>query len=137
MSDASSSAATGPPRLPFVLSVGVTGHRAEALPADSLPALQDRIRDLLTLIGDSARALWDSERHNFAESAPVLRFVTPIADGADQVAAEVALELGWKLQAVLPFARDHYRSTLANDEARERFDALLARAERVLELPGE
>ena len=127
----------GPPRLPFVLSVGVTGHRAEALPADGLATLRERIRGLLSLIGDAARELWSEERATFAEGGPVLRFVTPIADGADQIAAEVALELGWELQAVLPFARDYYRSTLASDEARERFDALLARANRVLELPGE
>jgi hypothetical protein len=127
----------GPPRLPFVLSVGVTGHRAEALPADGLATLRERIGAVLTLMGETARSLYESERDTFADSAPVLRFVTPIADGADQIAAEVALELGWELQAVLPFARDYYRSTLANDEARERFDALLQQAERVLELPGQ
>ena len=132
-----SDAAQGPPRLPFVLSVGVTGHRAEALPADGLATLRERIGGILGLIGQTARSLWEMERQTFAETAPVLRFVTPIADGADQIAAEVALELGWELQAVLPFAREYYRSTLANDEARERFDSLLERAARVLELPGE
>ena len=132
-----SDAASGPPRLPFVLSVGVTGHRAEALPADGLATLRERIGAILGLITDAAQSLFESERATFADGPPVLRFVTPIADGADQIAAEVALEQGWELQAVLPFARDYYRSTLANDEARERFDALLGRASRVLELPGE
>jgi hypothetical protein len=63
--------------------------------------------------------------------------VSPIADGADQIAAELALELGWELQAVLPFAREQYRASLANDPARERFDTLLGRATCVLELPGD
>ena len=131
------SGTSGPPRLPFVLSVGVTGHRAEALPADGLATLRERIGAILELITDAARALFESERATFADSPPVLRFVTPIADGADQIAAEVALEQGWELQAVLPFARDYYRSTLANDDGRERLDSLLGRASRVLELPGE
>ena len=45
------------------------------------------------------------ERECFAPGPLQLRFVSPIADGADQIAAEVALELGWELQAVLPFDR--------------------------------
>jgi hypothetical protein len=65
-----------------------------------------------------------------------MRFVSPIADGADQIAAEVALDLGWELQAVLPFGRAEYRASLANSGARERFDKLLERATCTLELPG-
>ena len=53
------------------------------------------------------------------------------------MAAEAALDLGWELQAVLPFDRTTYRATLANDAARERFDALLARTTCLLELPGD
>ena len=34
-----------------------------------------------------------------------MRFVSPIADGADQIAAEIALDLGWELQAIVPFER--------------------------------
>ena len=127
----------GPPRPPFVISVGVTGHRIDALPPDALPKLRARIRDLLTLISDAGRALQEREHDTFADSEPVFRFITPIADGTDQIATEIAQELGWEAQAVLPFAREHYRTTLSNDLARERFDALLERADRVLELPGE
>ena len=68
---------------------------------------------------------------------PRRRFVSPVADGADQIAAELALELGWELQAVLPFTRGKYRASLANDAARERFDALIGRAACLLELPGD
>src|SRR4051794_15745569 len=127
----------GPPRLPFVLSVGVTGHRADVLPEGSLPALNSRIRDILLLIAEAGFALLEREQGCFSTDPPRMRFVSPIADGADQIAAEVALELGWELQAVLPFDRAAYRAGLANDEARERLDALLARATCVLELPGD
>ena len=94
-----------PPRLPFVLCVGVTGHRADVLGPDALAALAPRLRALLTLIADSGEALLAQERACFADAPLRRRFVSPIADGADQVAAEVALELGWELQVVLPFAR--------------------------------
>jgi hypothetical protein len=127
----------GPPRLPFVLSVGVTGHRADVLPPGSLDALRSRIGAVLTLIAQAGAALAEHETGCFAPAPPMLRFVSPIADGADQIAAEVALELGWDLQAVLPFGRDRYRSSLANSKARDAFDLLLDRASQTLELPGD
>ncbi|HET7032309.1 MAG TPA: hypothetical protein VFJ48_04230, partial [Casimicrobiaceae bacterium] len=127
----------GPPPVPFVLCVGVTGHRADVLPEGSIPVLRDRVRDVLQRIEQSGRALHKAERDCFAPSEPKLRFVSPIADGADQIAAEVALELGWELQAILPFERTAYRASLANHGARERFDALIERAACLLELPGD
>jgi hypothetical protein len=127
----------GPPPVPFVLAVGVTGHRADVLPQDSVPILRERIRDVLVRIEQSGRGLLDAERGCFAPGEPRLRFVSPIADGADQIAAEVALDLGWELEAILPFERADYRSSLANHGARERFDSLLERAGCLLELPGD
>ena len=114
----------------------MTGHRADSLPADSLAALSSRIRDVLLLLAQTGKALFDTERDCFAEDPPRLRLVSPIADGADQIAAEVALELGWELQVVLPFERSEYRASLADDGARDRFDALMERATCLLELPG-
>lgn len=130
-------AGRSPPPVPFVLSIGVTGHRAEVLPEGSVPVLRERIRDALRQIEESGRELLAAERDCFAGLEPKLRFVSPIADGADQIAAEAALDLGWELQAILPFERGHYRASLANDEARMAFDALIGRATALLELPGD
>jgi len=99
--------------------------------------LRERIREALVLLEESGRALLEKERDCFAPGPPRLRLVSPIADGADQIAAGEALELGWELQAIIPFARDYYRSSLANDAGRERFDELLGRASCLLELPGD
>ncbi len=127
----------GPPAIPFVLSVGVTGHRAEVLAEGDVDRLRERVRETLLLLADSGQALLERERDCFAPGPPTLRFVSPIADGADQIAAELAVELGWELQAILPFSREVYRASLANDAARERFDALAAHACCLLELPGD
>jgi hypothetical protein len=127
----------GPPAIPFVLAVGITGHRAEVLAEGDVDRLRERIRETLILIEESGRSLLDSERDCFASRTARLRFVSPIADGADQIAATIALELGWELQAIIPFSRDQYRASLANHNARERFDALLERSVCVLELPGD
>ena len=127
----------GPPPVPFVLAVGITGHRADVLPARSIPILKSRIRDVLERIEQSGRDLRLAEQDCFGPAPSVMRFVSPIADGADQIAAEIALDLGWELQAIVPFERGKYRNTLANHGARERYDDLLERAVCVLELPGD
>ena len=127
---------TGPPRLPFVLSVGVTGHRVDGLPEGSLDALRSRIRDVLNLIEDAGAELLDMERDCFAADPTRLRFVSPLADGADQIAAEAALELGWELQAVLPFEREEYRATRQRG-ARRAFRPAARPRDLRLELPGD
>lgn len=99
--------------------------------------LRQRIRDVLVQIEQSGKELLDAHHDCFADSRPRLQFVSPVADGADQIAAEAALELGWELQAILPFDRATYRASLANDRAREQMDSLISRATCLLELPGE
>jgi hypothetical protein len=126
-----------PPPVPFVLCVGITGHRADALAEGDEGRLRERLRQALMLIEEAARALAERERDCFGSAPARLRFVSPLADGADQIAAELALELGWELQGIVPFARELYRSSLANDDARERFDRLLQRSKCMLELPGD
>ena len=136
MPDGGLEAERGPPQIPFVLSVGVTGHRAEVLEEGDVERLRDCVRETLMKLGSAAHALLKRERGHFAPNPPQLHFVSPIADGADQIAAELALELGWELQAVLPLSREVYRASLANEGARQRFDALCGKASCVLELPG-
>jgi hypothetical protein len=131
------SSPSGPPRLPFVLSVGVTGHRSDALPDAGEGELRDRVYNALKLILDGALRARDECPGAFSDAPPQLLFVSPIADGADQIAAEAALELGFALSAVLPFARDDYRRDMTTDESRGRYDALLAKSHCVLELPGD
>ena len=123
--------------MPFALCVGITGHRAGALDEAAAASLPSRISEILAALGSEALALHQRERAAFSKAEPALRFVSAIADGSDQIAAEAALSHGWELQAILPFRRADYRDSLATPEARESFDALLARSSRVLELPGD
>ena len=126
-----------PPALPFVLAVGVTGHRKDALPPSSLLTLRERLAVVLQALKDQADAVYSANRQFFSADPPKLIFVSPLADGADQIAAEIALRLGFELHAMLPFDRDRYRTDMSDEEGRVKFDALLPRASCVLELPGE
>ena len=127
-----------PPRVPFVLSVGVTGHRSEALGANGgdVGALRERVMVALRLVTQAALETHAAASAWFLPDKPRLYFVSALADGADQMAAECALELGYELHAIFPFEGNAYRAGLAGSSL-ERFDALLAKAHCVLELPGD
>jgi len=127
----------GPPPLPFALTVGVTGHRLEAIPATQRAGLAARIAQALKQIETEALALYRREQALFAPDPPVFTLVSPLAEGADQMAAEAALALGWQLQAVLPFDRQTYVADFNDDDSRARYDRLVGSARCILELPGD
>lgn len=121
------------PSVAFCLSVGVTGHRA-LNGADA--ALAGTIATILADLRDAAVALHAAEPLAFAAAALPPRLVCPLAEGADQLAAGLALDLGFgfELHAVLPFDRDDFASDFAGPAAVARFRDLLGRATRVFEL---
>ena len=126
---------SAPPRIPFALAIGVTGHRLESFAPDALAATELRIGEVLDLLVREARALAVRDAALFGEGPPAITLVSPLADGADQVAAKLALARGHRLQAILPFDRDIYRADFDASGAEE-FDQSLARAACTLELPG-
>ena len=135
--EVSTATVAGPPRLPMVLRIGVTGHRVDTLSAESIASLPARIGSALKMITDGALAIHARDPSQFSNDPPRFEFVSPLADGADQVAAEAALALGYGLHAVLPFKAADYRGDLIGEEAQARFDSLLGQAESCLELPGD
>jgi hypothetical protein len=76
------------------------------------------------------------EQELFAPAPPSFTLVSPLAEGADQMAAEAALARGWQVQAILPFDRATYLADFNDQDSRGRFDRLFAAASCTLELPG-
>jgi hypothetical protein len=68
--------------------------------------------------------------------APELVLISALAAGADQMVASAALGQKWRLESVLPFARDDYANDFSGAELTE-FRALLERSSSVLELDGK
>ena len=126
-----------PPPIPFALTVGVTGHRLDAIPSEARGPLEARIAEALSLLEEQARLLGARDAALFTDAPPVFTLVSPLADGTDQMAAEAALARGWGLQAVLPFDRFTYFRDFPDAPQRDKFEALLDKAECVLELPGD
>ncbi|MGB5165459.1 MAG: hypothetical protein WBN61_09400 [Woeseiaceae bacterium] len=102
------------------LVVAVTGHR-DLLAAEA-GGIRDKVRALLLQLTDKY-----PERR--------LRVMSPLAEGADQLVAEVALELGIELSVVLPLPRHLYIQDFDAPEPRARFASLCERAIDVFELP--
>lgn len=108
-------------RLPLVIAV--TGHRD--LVDDELTPLRKAVRDFLTDLRDR----YPDRR---------LQLLTPLAEGADQLAADVALELALDVIAVLPMKIQSYRVDFQTESSLRGFESRLAQVSEVLELaPAE
>ena len=125
-----------PPRPPFALAVGITGHRVGAVPRDAIEAASDRVDMVLAELARAAARVRAEHEECFAPAPTRLTLVSPLASGADQLAATLALDRGYCLQALLPFPRGVYVADFAHGAERHSFDALMTRAQCTLELPG-
>ncbi len=125
----------GPPRPRLALRVGITGHRAEQLDDMAEIAAMDIARALAVLQGAVLR-LGEAEKELFADEPPLLRCISALASGSDQLAARAALELGYRLSAPLPFVRSDYFQDFTNADEEAAFDYLIARCDAVFELDG-
>ena len=125
-----------PPLLPFVLAVGITGHRQGALPVEDIDQLEKQLTSLFSELKAGAAAVHSANAEFFDGTPARLILHSSLADGTDQIAAAIALEMGFEVHAILPFDAERYRSDMIDDQARERLADLLHKATGVLELPG-
>ena len=83
-----------PPRPRLTLNVGITGHRANVLPPELAEPVSACLDVVLAQLRLAVANLHASEAELFSSEDPVLRLHTPLASGADQLAAESAHQLG-------------------------------------------
>lgn len=99
----------------MALRIGITGHRPHKLAPALLPSIAVHLRRVMRSIA--------------TRSYPAVpTCVVSLAEGADTLAAETALELGWSLVAPLPFPADAYARDFSGP-ALDTFHELLARAQ--------
>lgn len=103
--------------LPLV--VAVTGHRD--LVEAEIPAIREQIVRLFQDLKDEY-------------PATSLTILSPLAEGADTLVAEVALQLGLELIVPLPKSREEYLSDFNSEQSRQKFEQLCAAASYVVEL---
>jgi hypothetical protein len=129
------------PRIAFRL--GITGTRN--LPEAMRAQLRPRLETLFDTVAATAQAARNDTAIHDTTAPPLLRLITPLAEGADRLVAEVAQAKGWRIEVVLPFAAETYREDFATpatpgvsaEACTAEFDTLLAAAAQVTTLDGE
>ncbi len=98
----------------------MVGHRPGRLPRDAAAraAIAARLAEVLGAILEATTAVSAGPASlAYAPGAPVLRALSSLAEGADRLFAREALELGYELVAVLPFARAEFERDFEGAEA--------------------
>lgn len=95
-----------PPPLSYRLTIGVTGHREDN---PSFAAHREAVAAALIGICDFVQSCLDSEADMLGPIEPV-RVHGMLADGTDQMVADMALARGWDVVAPLPFGKALYRA---------------------------
>lgn len=126
-----------PPRPRLTLNVGITGHRATLLPPSVIQELAPSVDEVFRQLRAAALRLHDEEAAIFDPGGIELRLHTPLATGADQLAAQSARASNYQIRALLPFAPDDYRRDFAQGDERNQFESELAAAEGWFALPGD
>jgi hypothetical protein len=104
------------------LTVGITGHRPNRIHIGEARVAR-RLHDVLAAL---------KRRSDGAHCVAI----SALAEGADRLFAEAALDLGYRLEALLPFASRDYETTFSDDATLWNYRTLVLRAAHVAELPG-
>lgn len=102
------------------LIIGVTGHRD--IPDEDIPELQKILKNEIIQI-----------QQKYSHTPIIL--LTPLAEGADRIAAWAALELGIKYIAPLPMPKAEYEKDFADEKSINDFRELYNKAYKCFELP--
>lgn len=141
-----SKAPSGPPRPPLAFRVGVVGHRPNRLQHANMDALSKAIHDIVFTVNCAVNDFHSQHPGLHDGEPPVLRAISPLAEGSDQLFAEQALALGFALCCPMPFPQAEFEKDFKPPRALEadsfgRFHSLLQRAKSetsltVFELDG-
>lgn len=128
----------GPPvPKPIVLNVGITGHRAGVLTAPLVRTLRPIVFTVFRQLSEATVRLQQAEDRFCSLTEPQFRLHTPLATGADQIAAICARSSGYFVRALLPFEPVEYRKDFAHGEEADTFEQALAAADEIVALPGD
>lgn len=119
-----------PPKPRLVFRVGVVGHRPDRLKAADLTELSARLGEILSRVRQEVDRFASTHGDMFTHEPPRLRILSPMAEGADRLAAERAIALGYELCCPIPFPLVELEQDFAPESALEtssldRFRALL------------
>jgi len=110
-------------RVPFVLKIGVTGHRRLANLARTAEAVTEAVRLIRGLIPKGTHEV-------------VVVAISALAEGADRIVVrELLSEPGSRLHVALPLPPGEYARDFETAASKEEFDTLLTQASHVWQAP--
>lgn len=119
------------PRL--VLRFGITGHRSPRLAREHHGAVKQACSDIFSRAKALLEQIHLQHRSVFSEQEPEARLISALAEGADTLAAEAAIDEGLTLSVCYPFAAPDYAEDFAPGEW-HRAEQLAERAVSTLSL---
>jgi hypothetical protein len=124
-----------PPRAPLTFRTGIVGHRPDRLGNADIEALKNILKSILNVVKGEVLPFAKSHADFYDSSTPVLRAISPLAEGTDRLFAEQALDLGFEICCVMPFAQAEFEKDFLLGRALEpdsltHFHELLARAKK-------
>ncbi len=126
---------SSPPRPRQVVQIGVTGHRPNRLSPQVAAGLPGQCEQILKTVAHLSSSAHD--RHLlYSPEAPLLRILSPLAEGADRIVARAGLALGADLQCPLPFHAAEYCNDFEDAASHDEFHDLLAKASAVFQIEG-
>jgi hypothetical protein len=125
-----------PAKVRVAIRVGVTGHRPNRLGNDDRPDLRRQVKNILTTVREAAGKISGDPGAGYEISSPLLRVISPLAEGSDRLVADEAIKLGFELQCPFPFPRSEYARDFTTPKSQKHFYDLLQQATAVLELDG-
>ena len=120
------------------MRIGVTGHRPNNLQSADPDTLRSQVKRVLDFLRNTAAEIQLRASSLYLNDPPLLRVISPLAEGSDRLVAEVAHTLGaqFDLQSILPFAQAEYEKDFRDAQSLAQFRELLKKASSVLELEG-
>jgi len=135
------SSAASPPRPPLTFRIGVVGHRPNRLESADLSGLARQLREVVRAVHDEVLDQHQAHRELYDDSAPIVRVLSPLAEGVNRNFAEQALAERCDLTVVLPFHLEEFEKDFAPGVALEsdslnRFHMILSQSSTVFQLDG-
>ena len=105
------------------------------LPEGASAALRPVVDEVFRGIREALDRLRSSSVEIFGLEEPILRLHTPLATGADQLAADSARAAGYRVRALLPFPPSVYRNDFQEGRERREFSEQLDKVDEFFALP--
>ena len=128
-----------PPKATLAFRTGIVGHRPNRLKNANINQLNKILYSILQTVKQEVVSFSMSHAEYFDSSSPVLRAISPLAEGSDRFFALQAINLGFELCCVMPFKKQEFENDFSTanaleENSLENFHHLLDRAEKETKL---